>query len=625
MVYEMYPGVDEQYRFPPEVRLAIAESPEIVRITGIPGYVQLDSFPGTTDDEKLNAALVYVSEQPRRPSIMLPGRDLYFNVPQKYFSGLRIIGPSIGWQNPEISGSNASFVPSVVYLGPDIGIEENSWMSGIGTTYDVTFKSITFRGTGVQQVFHHDFDTAGTCYAGRFDSLTFWGVKHALGSPAKPFSTTLSHFTGEWTNVGVTDVQYSLRGSDNWLWTSGVLNYGWNGTTGGKYLMRLSNMSKSFMANLYLTARNGQRALLIEGTASNQGSLIISNSVFEGQNLNDPAMGALIKQTGGFATIRDSSINFYMADPTQYTDAKDKAAVEVSGGNLLIDGCYSARATATSSLVPVAAVYKNGKLRVRNWLGVKGSSVSEWANKPIVRQAFSGMASVDDSVTLVLPDYLRRNTGAGPASATVTKVNSAAAGTAWDDVYFASGSNIRFTLSGTETLFALAGSTDRAYLAWTDLEGATKKAAIRCSFMFTAFPSSTQPIWQFRSPTNTLSYFSLIIDNNGRLGYANDTIAGATTVPPGSQLAVNTWYTLVAEIDAGTTNSNGTLTATILTSAGMPFSGISLSNIDLAGDNPDVVYGSARFGKLGNFGTTPDFRMRDLAFQVNSNAGIPAA
>lgn len=594
----------------------------------IPGCIYMEAFDGATDDDKMQAAMTFAKAQIQIPSIILPGRDVYLNRTIYTYSAMRILGPGIGWQNPEISGTSAKLVPGRIVLGPDIGIEAASLFVGIATTYDVLLRGITFYGTNVQEVYHHDYESAGTCYAARFDSLTFSSVKHALGSPAQGFSITLCHFTGEWTNVGVTDTQYTLRGSDNWLWTSGVLNYGWKAydvSADGKYLFVLSNMMKTKVANLYLTARGGKRCLFIGGTSAHQGGLVIRDCVFEGQNLNDPGYGALIKQVGGYSTIRDSSVNFYMSSPATYTDAKDKAAIEVSGGSMLIDGIFIAKAANVLDTMPVASVYKTGKIRARNWVGVKGSSVNYWAQLPIIRQAFAGQASVDDSIQLILPEYLRRTTGVGPGSQAVTIANSAPGGTAWDEISAPAPATVRYSGNGTEVYFAQAGGTVKSYLAWTDMEGATKKASIRSWFYFQGLPTSPQPLWQFIAPSALATYVGITVNNFGKMGYSNDITGTANSIGT-TALALNTWYIMHAEVDGGTTDSNGTLNVEVQDATGVPIAGagFSVTGQNFGASNVDVIMGSARFGRLGAYGTVPDFRMKNFAFQVNTNTVIPA-
>ncbi|GAA2157050.1 hypothetical protein [Pedococcus bigeumensis] len=147
-----------------------------------------------------------------------------FSLTRTTFSGLRILGPDIGWQNPEIGGSNGALPQCTVTL--NCGNGAGSWLVGTATTDDVTVAAICFLSSnGVTQPYHHPC-SAGTSYATRLDTLSFFGFKHVLGLPGDPFSATLNTWAGDWTLVGVQDTQFSLRGSDNWFAPSSM-NYGW--------------------------------------------------------------------------------------------------------------------------------------------------------------------------------------------------------------------------------------------------------------------------------------------------------------------------------------------------------------------------------------------------------------
>ena len=292
---------------------------------GLPGVVALDSFAGATDDDKLTAALAYASSaaRARRPGILMPGRDLTFNVKARTpYSGMALLFPrSFGWQNPEIANSNGAFTNHRVTIGSNIGTGVNSWFVGTSTTYDVIISGGTFVGHAGAQWYHHPF-SAGSCYAGHFDNLTFMNFKHVLGMPNDAWSNTLCTLAGTWGHYGVAGTQFSTRGSDSFFVPLGM-NYGWAGQNAGQYLWRFENQSKTMVRNLYLTARGGSRAILVDGPASQQGGLFISDCIIEGQNYTDPAFGALIRHRGGGAMYHNISFNFGMSSPSTFTDITD--------------------------------------------------------------------------------------------------------------------------------------------------------------------------------------------------------------------------------------------------------------------------------------------------------------
>lgn len=352
--------------------------------------ILLDSFGGT-DDQKLDQALVIAqASSPRRP-IRLSARAHTFSKTRTTFSGLRILGPNIGWQNPEIAGTGGALPQCVVNL--QCGIGPASWLVGTSTTYNVTIAGITFKSSTGAQFYHHPF-SAGTSYATTLDTLSFYGFKHVLGTPADPFSMTLVTTKGSWTCVAVQGEQFSLRGSDNFLWVAGDMNYGWAGANGGKYLMRFSNLSKTAVRHLYLTARGGSRAILVEGPASQQGGLDFSDCVIEGQNAGDPAMGALIVVKGGGCSFTNTKLNFGMARPADFTDQQDTALVMVQGGVAILTNVWTNRATAASEAVPVVAV-SGGQALVSGVMGMGGN----WSGKPRATRT-GGTLTADGSLAV---------------------------------------------------------------------------------------------------------------------------------------------------------------------------------------------------------------------------------
>lgn len=337
--------------------------------------ILLDSYSGT-DDQKLTAALAAAKASAPRRAIRLAARNHTFSLTRTTFSGLRILGPNVGWQNPEIANTAGALPQCNVTL--NCGSGASSWLVGTATTYDVMVAGICFKSSnGVSQFYHHPY-SAGTSYATRLDTLTFLGFRHVLGTPDDPFSATLNTWAGDWTLVGVQDTQFSLRGSDNWLAPSSM-NYGWAGANGGRYLMRFSNVSKTSVKNLYLTARGGSRAILVEGPAAQQGGLDFSDCVIEGQNANDPAMGALIVVKGGGVSFTNTRLNFGMARPGDFTDQQDTALVMVQGGVCLLTNTWVNRATAATEAVAVVSV-SGGEAHISTLMGMGGN----WSRKPRV-------------------------------------------------------------------------------------------------------------------------------------------------------------------------------------------------------------------------------------------------
>jgi hypothetical protein len=353
--------------------------------------ILLDSFTGT-DDQRLTSALdVARTSSPRRP-IRLAARNHTFSETRTTFSGLRIFGPNFGWQNPEIADTGGALPQCNVTL--NCGTGPDSWLVGTETTYDVTISGLTFTSTNNKTQFYHHPYSAGTAYATRLHELSFYGFKHVVGMPGNAFAMTLNTFSGTWTCVGVMGTQFSLRGSDNFLWKNGEINYGWWGENGGQYLIRFENLMKTSVANMYLTARAGARAILVDGD-NNQGGLDISDCVVEGNNRDEPAYGALIVVNGGGVSFTNTKLNFGMAHPSSFTDQKDTALVMVQGGTALLTNTWVNRASGTPETVPVVCV-SGGTAHVTRTIGMGGN----WKGKPQVSRT-SGTVVPDQSVALV--------------------------------------------------------------------------------------------------------------------------------------------------------------------------------------------------------------------------------
>jgi hypothetical protein len=352
--------------------------------------ILLDSYTGT-DDQKLTAALAAAqSSNPRRP-IRLAARSHTFSLTRTTFSGLRILGPNVGWQNPEIANTAGALPQCNVTL--NCGSGASSWLVGTATTYDVMVAGICFKSSnGATQFYHHPY-SAGTSYATRLHELSFYGFKHVVGLPGDAFAMTLNTFSGTWTCVGVRGTQFSVRGSDNFLWKQGEINYGWWGENAGQYMVRFENLMKSSVANMYLTARDGARAVLVEGSSTNQGGLDISDCVIEGNNKDQASYGALVVVKGGGVSFTNTKLNFAMANPAKFTDQKDTGMIMVAGGVCLLSNTWVNRATTATETVPVVAV-SGGQAHVSTLIGMGGN----WVGKPKVVRT-GGTLVTDTTVT----------------------------------------------------------------------------------------------------------------------------------------------------------------------------------------------------------------------------------
>ena len=360
----------------------------------MPGTVLLDSFPGASDDDRLTAALAYAQAQPFIPTILLGGRAYVFTRTQNTFSGMRLSGPTVGWQNPELSGGK--FTPCRVTL--NVGSGANSWLVGTATNFDGYVGNLSFvSGNGASQFFHHPLAN-GTAYCWTFHSLSFLGFKNVMGNATDGAALTCCTISGQWTIVGGLDTQIHVQGSDSDFWTDGSCNIGpdSNGNGGGKFLAVFTSMGKTNVGGMYFTADAGWRALLIQGSPNYGPGLTFSGMRIEGRNPNDPSYGALVRVQSSNVMFRDTWIAYAMSNPGAYTDAIDKGVVHVTGGDAIFDGVTYDRAANVGQDVPLFRVEAGAALEVAHVRTC--SRGGGWSALPVV----SGAASVDRSVLLTI-------------------------------------------------------------------------------------------------------------------------------------------------------------------------------------------------------------------------------
>jgi hypothetical protein len=320
-----------------------------------PGIVQLESFPGASDDAKLDAALTYAAAQTYIPTIQFPARTLNLSKSRVPFSGMKLIGPAgHGPKNLELA--SGKYTNGKVRL--TCGSGSSSWfVAGSQNLYDIYIGNMAFHGNATSQFWEQ---SAGTLYACQFHSLTHYGFKHVFGSPASKALFTQVIFSGHWTNIGAQDTQFMIGGSDNALWRDGYINIDNAGIFPGRYQIIFSSLSNTSLGYVYLTCSGGTRGLLVEGSASD---VTFFGGTYEGYKSYDPAPGNLVRVTGGNVAFYGTRFGQAMGSP----DASEHGFVEVTSGNVLLHRpIFDPGSTGAS--VPLAYV-SGGKLEVQSAVG----------------------------------------------------------------------------------------------------------------------------------------------------------------------------------------------------------------------------------------------------------------
>jgi hypothetical protein len=341
------------------------------------GVVRLDSFTGATDDDKLTAALAYVTQQTHQPAVQLPGREVTFTQQRTPFSGLRILGAAgRGPKNLELAGGK--YVPAKVTLNTG-----GPWWTGTGTYYDIYIADAAFQyGSGAS----FWAQPSGTLYSCEFASLTHYGAAGVFGSAGAKALMTQVIFSGHWTVLGCTDIPFHIGGSDNNLWTAGYLNIQGPSAVGGngRPLVWCDWMQKTNVANVYATAVNGWRGVKVDGGAGGYG-LNFTGCRTEGANDGNRCDGNAFLVHGGGVSIRDHWAANAMAAPA----SSEHGVVEVTGGDVAIDRiCYNHGGTPAT----VPLVYCSGGT-------VRIAAAASSTGEPLYVKAAGGTVTTDSSVT----------------------------------------------------------------------------------------------------------------------------------------------------------------------------------------------------------------------------------
>lgn len=297
----------------------------------------LDSFAGTTDDDKLTAALTWQQGTAGKPAVRLAGRVHNFNQTRTVYSGLKIIGTEAGPQNHERSGD---LVPTKILLGSSVSSGANSWwVVNSGDVYDIYMSNFAVggnQGSSVHQFMDCFYDGStnfNNMYACQFHALSFNFMRGVFGRKDRKCAITQVQFTGHWMANNLWDTQFHLGGADCNLWMAGYINIGpssqavQTGTyADNDYQMRFDSLTKTNVGYIFMTALNGWRGMWISG--NNGHGLRFFGGTYEGMNATYPAPGTVIRIDGGSGAFFSPSIGQAMRSP----DAAEKGYIQVSAG-----------------------------------------------------------------------------------------------------------------------------------------------------------------------------------------------------------------------------------------------------------------------------------------------------
>lgn len=357
------------------------------------GFVPLDDFAGADDDTKLANAMGYAGAQTFSPGILLNNRMYTFNNPiGQPYNGWALIGANQGNVSPQ--GNWATEVRLNIATGTP-----RTWIDLTGATaYNWLVQGIYFTSTNNNTQFARA-PAGHVLWSSRFHNLGFKGFKGVLGNSGEAFATDLITTSGQWQCLTNYDTPFNIRGGDDTnLWGEGMnLGSGDNvGGGGGKYLMMFSSNSKFDMGPVYISADNGWRGILHQGSYSSGYAAYYNNVRIEGRNAGSACAGNLFRMTGGVAVLNGCSINDGMDAPL----ASEHGLVETLGTEttLVVNMCTFSHGNVPLS-TPVVYAGGSSKVRVAHALRAErdGSSGAWGSTLPVVQESTAGNAQYTDN------------------------------------------------------------------------------------------------------------------------------------------------------------------------------------------------------------------------------------
>jgi len=363
--------------------------------------VALDSFPGSTDDAKLTAAMSSEAAQTYPRPILLGPRAYTFNQARTLYDGFALIGME-GMSNAELSSAGTSKTRVTTSVG-------STWLSANGGArsgsqqWDVTIRNIAFTGSSSTQW----LGGSAVIWCMNLKDLSFTGYKSILGSQATKLLLNLCLFDGWLSFNNSYNGAIHIGGSDNNLFM-GMTNidsgtaYVSAGGSNGQYHLWLDGLEKTQIGPIYLTAEGGWNGIRVSGTAYNTtssnlgGPNWIHGAKVEGRNSGAPCNGSLIRVEGGSLVLTDSWLGYAMASPsTPGHSPQDAGVVHQTAGNVALRGCTYDRAGGVAETVPL--LYQAGGVATLKdtYVGAKGGT---WSGLP--RYTGSNVRA-DDSVTAI--------------------------------------------------------------------------------------------------------------------------------------------------------------------------------------------------------------------------------
>lgn len=362
-------------------------------------YIFIDQMAGSTDDDKLTAAITLQKATTGMPPIVLGARNHSFNQTRQLYSGLKLIGQSTGPKNTE---QDPDFVTSRITLGGGVSSGASSWwVTPGGNIFDVYMADFAVNGSAGASVHQFIDVTSGSLYACEFHSLAFNFMRGVFGRKDRKCLMTQVVFSGHWTANNLWDTQFHIGGSDCQLWMGGYINMGpssspaqFGSYADNDYQVIFDSLGKTNIGYLYISALNGWRGLKITGNSGP--GLQIYGGVFEGYKATGTtsggaslaAPGTVIRIEGGNGTFYSPAIGQGMADP----ESAEGGLVHITGGEWTFNSPSFFRG-AMSETTP--CIYQtSGRVLV---MGASRQQSESWSGRPRYTTSASGPNATSSS------------------------------------------------------------------------------------------------------------------------------------------------------------------------------------------------------------------------------------
>ncbi|MFC9974295.1 hypothetical protein ACFVH6_25665 [Spirillospora sp. NPDC127200] len=343
------------------------------------GAVPMDSFDGSTDDAKFQAALAYAAAQTYSPTVVLPNRQINLTTTYTFFDGLKLSGP--------IASREREFRTT----GPQCIVSHTKPLFAMPTTHvrNVTVRGIQFRaaGSGIDwMVRSTDFVGGPIMQDADFRDLAWDGYSSIMH--ARHLRCSIERM---YANNG-SDVQFKLAGSDNAYWTEGY-SYLSGSLPATSYYLYFTHMSRSRVGALYVTPQKAT-ALRIDGS---YGGLSFDGTLFDstGRDATMACQGSAVFLNAGEGYVFRNCWFFNNAVAPATTGRSDKGQVYVKTGvkETLFDGCQFSGGSKQTVVTPAGtpAIYAQAgtSIRVSNPLAPNGGEKK-------LQQAAAGCITCDD-------------------------------------------------------------------------------------------------------------------------------------------------------------------------------------------------------------------------------------